>query len=139
MESFQQFIVSLSNDELQLRYAPGKWSIAELVLHCIDTERIYMFRMLNFARQGLLDIPGFDQDVFAQNSHAHTRTAASLADEFAAVRKSTLAFVRSLTPEDAVKQGKANNYLMSVRTLGFVAYGHIDHHQHIALTKYLNR
>lgn len=135
---FHSFILGLTESDLKKRYAPEKWSMAEVILHCIDTERIYMFRMLNFARRGLLDIPGFDQDTFAANSHADARSAASLADEFRSVRASTLAFVRSLSEEDPVKQGKANNYQMSVRTLGFVAYGHIAHHHQVMLSRYLS-
>jgi hypothetical protein len=137
-KTFASFIRDLPAERLRYSYAEGKWTAAEVIQHLIDTERIYMFRMLNFVRHGMMDIPGFDQDSFVRHSQANTRSLESFVNEFNAVREGTITFLETITQEDSKVIGKANNYQMSVRTLGFVTYGHVAHHLNILMEKYLN-
>ena len=137
LETFTAFINSMPDDKMGFAYTEGKWTIAQIIQHLIDTERIYAFRMLNFVRHGMMEIPGFDQDEFARNVDVSKRTKESFIDEFDVVRKSTIELLKSITPEQALIMGKANNFMISVRAMGYIAYGHIEHHCRVIEEKYL--
>jgi len=119
------------------RYAEGKWSIREVVLHLADAERVFSYRLLRFARGDATNLPGFDEGPYVQNGGADARTLADLADEFAAVRRATLALV---TPHDDVamsRRGTANNHPVSARALAWIMAGHVEHHARILKERYL--
>ncbi len=137
--TFTEFISNIPDEKLNYRYAPEKWSIAQIFQHIIDTERIYGFRILNFVRNGMMEIPGFDQDAFAREADVSSRTKQSFADEFSAVRRSTIELLKTITPEQAMITGKANNNKISVRSIAYVAYGHIVHHCRVIEERYLNK
>jgi hypothetical protein len=134
---YSKFIRAIPPERMRFSYAEGKWTISEVLQHINDTERIYQFRMLNFARHGLMEIPGFDQDAYVRNSNANTRNLESFANEFEAIREGTIQFLENITLEQSKIVGKANNNMMSVRTLGYTACGHIVHHSNILREKYL--
>jgi hypothetical protein len=138
LQTFTAFINNIPDEKMSYRYAEGKWTVAQIFQHVVDTERIYVFRMLNFVRQGWMDIPGFDQDAFAKNADVSKRAKQSFIDEFDAVRKSSIEFLKSITPEQSLIIGKANDVKVSVRAMGYVAYGHIAHHSAVIREKYLN-
>ncbi|MBP6311019.1 MAG: DinB family protein [Flavobacteriales bacterium] len=118
------------------RYAPGKWSVKELLQHVIDTERIMSYRALTFARQDPNSLPGFEENEYAACSNADRRSLTELSDEFNLVRKSTIALFRSFTDEMLVAHGNANGRSMSVRALGYVIAGHGQHHVNILEERY---
>lgn len=114
--------------------APGKWSVLDLLTHLSDTERVFAFRLLWFARNGGAELPGFDQDQWARVSGGAGRTLAQALDEFAAVRRSTLALVEGL-PEDAVsRRGVASGHPITVRALAWIIAGHVEHHLEMLTT-----
>lgn len=118
------------------RYAPGKWSVREVVGHMSDTERVFAYRLLTFARGDRSELPGMDQDVFMAASGFHARPLASIASEFSAVRESTLALVRSLAPGDADRVGVASGHPVSVRALTWIIAGHAEHHLNVLADRY---
>ncbi|HRE65037.1 MAG TPA: DinB family protein, partial [Ferruginibacter sp.] len=103
----------------------------------IDTERIFNFRALCFARNESKNIPGFEEDDYAANSHANERSWDSLCEELALVRQSTLALFNSFNEADFLKSGSANNKPVTVLALGFMTIGHIYHHINIINERYL--
>ena len=119
------------------RYAPGKWSIKEVLAHLADAERIFAYRALRFARGDATSLPGFDENLFAAASGADTRPLAELADEFSAVRRATIALGRGLAPEALLHRGSANGFEVSVRALLYVAAGHELHHLQVLRDRYL--
>ncbi len=118
-------------------YAPGKWTIKEMVGHIIDTERIMIFRLLSFARGEQAPLPGFEEDDYVAHAHFKDRTLFSLSEEFALVRKSNLYLIQSLNEEELNRMGTANGKSMSVRALTFVMAGHVIHHTNIIKERYL--
>ncbi len=118
-------------------YAEGKWTLKELLQHIIDTERIFNFRALCFARKEAQNIPGFEEDEYAANSHANERSWDSLCDEMIVVRQSTLALFNSFNEADFLKSGSANNKPVTVLALGFMSIGHIYHHINVINQRYL--
>ena len=119
------------------RYAEGKWSIREVLGHLADTERVFAYRAMRFARNDETELPGFDENAFVANGTFDSRTLASLCDEFAAVRAATIHLFRSFTPEEWIRQGTANRARMSVRALAWIAAGHELHHVGVLKSRYL--
>jgi hypothetical protein len=118
------------------RYAPGKWSIRDLVGHINDTERLFVSRAFWFARGFDSPLPSFDQNVAAGAAAADERTWSSLVEEFGTVRAATLSFFQYL-PEDAWRRrGIASDNPLSVRALAYLAAGHVVHHMRILRERY---
>jgi hypothetical protein len=126
----------ISDADSLLRYAPGKWSVREVVGHMIDTERIFGYRALRFARSDKTPLPGFEQDDYIAAANFDERPWADLIDEFYAVRRSNLAMFRGLTPEAWLRQGTASDNAMSVRAAAYVIAGHERHHLGVIRDKY---
>lgn len=118
-------------------YAPGKWTLAESLLHVADTERVFSYRMVRIARGDMTPLPGFDQDAWVPQSRAENRALDDIVDEVAAVRTSTLALVQSLDTTAIAQLGTASNNPLSVRALTWVIPGHFAHHLALTHTRYL--
>jgi hypothetical protein len=118
-------------------YEPGKWSVKELVGHLLDTERVFAYRALCFARGDRTPLPGFDQDEYVRGAGFNRRKLADIAAEFAAVREATLRLFGSLDREAWARRGTANESEVSVRALAYIAAGHTAHHFRILRERYL--
>ncbi len=118
-------------------YAEGKWSLKVLLLHIIDTERIFNFRALCFARKETASLPGFDENVYAENSYGNRRTWKSLCEELKAVRKSTELLYAGFNVETLDNSGISNNKPNTVIALGFTTIGHLNHHLKIIEERYI--
>lgn len=118
------------------RYAPGKWSVKEVVAHLSDAERVFSYRALRFARADTTDLPGFEEDDWVANGHFERRALASIAAEFAAVRAATLALFGSLDEEELLRRGTANGQEVSVRAVAALLVGHERHHVGLLRERY---
>lgn len=119
------------------RYAPGKWSIKELVGHIIDTERIFAYRALRFARNDRTELPGFEQDDYIINSAFDALPLEELAREFEFVRNGNLLMLRHLDDAAWQRRGVASENEVSVRALAYIMAGHERHHMEILKSRYL--
>jgi len=131
------FLRTISEEASLARYAPGKWSIREVVGHIIDAERIFTYRALRFARNDETALASFDENAYITNASFDDRTLASLSDEFEAVRRATVLLFASLNATEWMRRGIASNNAMSVRALAWVTAGHELHHVGIVKTRYL--
>lgn len=118
-------------------YAPGKWTIKELVGHIIDTERIMVYRIVSFARGETASLPGFEEDDYVANARFKDQNLFNMAEEFALLRKSNLYLINSFNEEELNRMGLANGKEMSVRAIIYVLAGHIIHHTRIIKERYL--
>jgi hypothetical protein len=117
-------------------YAPGKWSIKEVVGHISDAERVFSYRALRIARADSTPLAGFDEQQWVPPARFGDRALAHLAAEFAAVRAASIALLDGL-PEDAwTRSGTANGQQVSVRALAAIIAGHALHHQRILVERY---
>lgn len=137
LEETLSVLRNLSEAQGGHRYAPDKWSIKEVIGHVVDTERIFAYRVLRFARNDKAPIEGFDQDEFARNSRFDERTLADLVAEFEHVRRANLILFRSLSDEALGRHGIASEAGVSVRALLYITAGHERHHMEILKTRYL--
>jgi hypothetical protein len=119
-------------------YAPGKWSIKELLCHMMDTERILAYRALRFARNDKTPLSGFEENDYAPQANAGNRTIKKIADEMERLRQTTYDLFVNLTPEMLQRSGMANNLELSVINLGYIISGHESHHRKILKERYLS-
>lgn len=139
-DSLVQFESSLNNisaEKQMYQYAENKWTVKEVVQHMIDTERVFAYRALRFARKDQTDLPGFDENLYVDNSEANQRDFKNLLDEFVAIRKATILLFQSFGDEILKYQGKASGSSMSVRAIGFIISGHLIHHLQVIKNRYL--
>jgi hypothetical protein len=119
-----------------LRYAPGKWSVREVVGHIIDTERVFTGRALAIARRDPADQPSMDQDLWMANAGFDRRPLASLTAELLTVRDATLSLLRSFDDEVVMRPGRAAGNPFRVRGLVWTIAGHELHHLAILAERY---
>jgi uncharacterized damage-inducible protein DinB len=131
------FFKSIPAEKVAYRYAPGKWSIKEMLQHIIDTERIFAYRALSIARHDKTPLPGFDENSFAAASNADARTWESLLQEFEAVRKSTDLLLQSFTSDHLQQSGTTNEHTNTTLAISFMIFGHMLHHINILKERYL--
>ena len=122
------FLSAISEEQSLKRYAPGKWSMRELLGHVNDGERVFMYRALWFARGFEDPLPSFDQDNVSWANHI---------DEFRAIRSSTLAFCRNLPADAWLRSGVASDSPVTVRALVYIVAGHLSHHVDVLRERYL--
>ncbi len=128
---------SLSEAKGNHAYAPGKWTIKEVVGHMADTERVMSYRALSFARQDPASLPSFDENAWTPTAQFNKRTLASLVAELLAVRNASLALFDGFPPDAPARRGTASNKEISVRALGHILYGHVAHHLAVIKERYL--
>lgn len=131
------FLQNLPPDKWDYRYAEGKWSIREVMLHLMDSERIFTYRALRIARNDETPMAGFDQDAYVPNSNAVNRSWESIISEYAAVRESSIQLFGNFIPEMWQNTGLANNYSVSALALAYITYGHERHHLKVIQDRYL--
>jgi uncharacterized damage-inducible protein DinB len=136
-KKFESLLRNLPLEKHNFSYAEGKWTMKELIQHIIDTERIFSYRALCFARNDSTSLPGFDQDVFVENDTANDRDYYDLLDEMAVLRKSSVQLYKSFSDEALLRIGVASDNKMSVRALGYLFSGHQIHHLNIVKERYL--
>jgi uncharacterized damage-inducible protein DinB len=136
-EPLLQFYTSLPEDKADHRYAEGKWTVKELLLHIIDAERIFSYRALRIARKDKTPLPGFDENAYTPASKASDRTLQSLEDEFAAVRKATDIMISTFDEEQLSQRGTASDQPVTVNAIAFIMFGHMIHHKQVLEERYL--
>jgi hypothetical protein len=118
-------------------YAPGKWTLKEVVLHCADAERIFAYRALRIGRADNTDLPGWDENAYAPASGANARSLESLLNELESVREASVMLFEGLPAEAWTRSGTANGMQISVRALAWITAGHLLHHLEVIQDRYL--
>lgn len=120
-------------------YAPGKWSVKELLCHMMDAERIFGYRALRFSRNDSTPLSGFEENDYAPQANAHARTIQQLVIEMKNLRATSTDLFASMTSEMLQRKGPANNKLISVVNIGYIIAGHETHHRNILIERYLKK
>jgi hypothetical protein len=136
-DEMRSILSGISEQQGAFRYAPEKWTIKQMLGHVIDTERIFAYRALRISRGDKTPIEGFEQDGYVENGPFERYTMAGIAEEYSAVRSSTLHLFRNLQPQDWTRRGTASGKEVSVRALAYMIAGHEVHHWNLLREKYL--
>lgn len=121
----------ISEDQATIVHPPYQWTIKEVVGHMSDTERVFAYRALRFARGDTTPLPGFDQDAYMLTANFNDRSYEELLRELTLVRQSTIELFRTLPKEAFDRKGTASGYVWTVRNLGRCCVGHVRHHLEI--------
>ena len=127
----------LTDGQAEFRYAPGKWSIKEVVGHINDAERIFAYRLLRIARGDRTPLASFEQDGYIETGNFSARQLADLLEEFSAVRRASITLMRSLDDKAWMRRGTASQKEITALALGFIIAGHERHHCNILQECYL--
>ena len=131
------FFSSVPKEKLEYRYLPEKWTIKELLQHIIDTERIFMYRLLRISRKDSTALAGFDQDIYVEPSEANSKTIEKLIHEFTITRLYSINLVHSISNANLMNMGTASNSTVSARACAFILLGHSIWHIEIIKERYL--
>ncbi|WP_449401202.1 DinB family protein [Chryseobacterium wanjuense] len=127
----------LTEQQSLFAYAEGKWTVKELLLHLSDTERVFQYRILAFARGDQNELPGFDEELYADQSFANERSLESLLEEYQLIRKSSQILLETMNPSALKNMGIANGNEIAVETVGKLIVGHNFHHLNVIGERYL--
>jgi len=143
MEAFERYGINTIQSELPMLeklgnriYAPNKWTAKDILQHITDTERVFAYRALRFARKDRTPMPGYDENLFSLNARANDKSLTDLIEEFTFVRKSTVALFKNFSIEDYLQKGICLNKEMSAISVGFAIVGHFQHHFQILRERY---
>ncbi len=139
MQETRGLLEPLSDAQADHAYAPGKWTIKEVIGHLADSERIFSYRALRFGRGDATELAGFDQDPYVPAGAFGARMLVSLVEELTAVRQATVRLLAGLPAEAWLRRGVASGHVVSVRALACIIAGHELHHRSILETRYLAR
>ncbi len=127
----------LGPQEAARRYAPGKWSLKQVLGHLADTERIMAYRALRIARGDPTPLAGFDENRYVEGADFDARAMEALVEEYRAVRRASVLLFRGFSGEAWTRRGAANGVEVSVRALAYIIAGHELHHLEVVRTRYL--
>jgi len=134
---YEDFFKRIPSDKLYYKYAEGKWTIAEVLQHVIDTERIFMYRCFRIARHDDTPLAGFDQDVYISPSLANSKTLEDLIAEYKITRQNSIIILKSLSEDDLKFMGNTDGKAMSARAAAFAVLGHEIWHLKILKERYI--
>ena len=137
LDSVVAFYSAIPHDKHDFAYAEGKWTIKAILLHIIDTERIFTYRALRIARLDKTPLMGYEQDDYAVTAKAGSRTLMNILEEYKAVRHAPIALYNSFDSVSLAQIGEASGFPISVRAIGYILTGHENHHNQIIVERYL--
>jgi len=137
MNAMITFYEGIEEGKHEYRYAEGKWTIKEIINHLIDSERVFCYRAMRFARCDKTNLSGFEENHYADASKANNRSLPSLLEEYRFVRQSTISLFNSFDNDMMLNKGLVGGGEVSVRALGFLIIGYEKHHKSVIIERYL--
>ncbi len=134
--AFMSMLSVLPTEKMAHSYDKNKWTVQEVLLHMIDTERMFQNRALRISRKESRSLSGFDQDKYVKNLPQIVRSIESIRDEYETVRKGTFLLFAGLTKVEMKLQGRVGNYTLTLPSIPFIIAGHEIHHLNILNDKY---
>jgi uncharacterized damage-inducible protein DinB len=129
----------LSEEEANHRYAPGKWSVKEVLGHIIDTERIMTYRLLRVSRGDQTPLAGFDETYYVEAAQTHTLSMEAILEDFKATRNAAITLIQNIPAGAWANIGNANGMEITTRAIAYIIAGHEMHHRKIVEERYLKR
>lgn len=133
---FTEMLEALTEQQLDFRYEDNKWSLRELLVHCIDTEAIFNYRALCIMRGETQTLPGFDQDDYVKNASINHYNKEYIINYFTITRYNTLVLFKNMDPELWEREGHVADYTMKLKAIPAVIAGHLEHHIRVIKDKY---
>jgi hypothetical protein len=126
----------LKKEDFGFSYDEGKWSIGQLLQHCIDAEQIFAYRALTIARDDKRVIRSFDENLYAKAS-VNSYNCMDLTEAMLLARKFTYSMFKGFHPEWLEKTcHNEQNENFSARSIGHICIGHWLHHKNVLSSRY---
>jgi hypothetical protein len=135
-DRLRTLLAPVSDAQALHRYAPGKWSVKDMIGHLADAERIFAYRMLRIGRGDPAPMPGFEENDYVRAAGSDARALADLLSDWAAARDSTIAIVKGMPEEAWERRGTANDATLSARATVYIILGHVEHHLAVLADRY---
>ena len=135
-DELKALLQGVSEEQANVRPAPGEWSIKEVIGHICDTERVFAFRALWAARGDVQPLPGFEQDNYVRATDFNARTLSDLVEEFSLQRRANVLCFKPLTAEELVRKSSASGNPITARAVLYMMAGHVMHHVESLKTSY---
>jgi len=132
-----ELFLSIPEEKWNFAYAPGKWTIKELVIHMMDAERVFAYRALRFSRNDKTELPGFEENEYVPFYNAKHKSEVAIIEEYKAVRNATIAMFSNFDNDMLKRTGTANKNEFSVEMIGAIIVGHELHHLDVLKDRYL--
>lgn len=129
---------NISPEKWEFRYEENKWNIKQVLIHLIDSERVFAYRALRIARGDKTPLPGFEQDLFVTFCEDDKRSVQSIIDEYSSVRDASIVLFENFTEKMMNQSGTASENIMTPRAAAFIIAGHEIHHTEVIKERYLN-
>jgi len=136
LEDMQRLASAVPGERETFAYAPGKWTLREVIGHLGDGERVFGFRAFCFSRGDANPLPGFDENDYVVNANSNARPLAELIQDFVLLRQTNVRMFRELRPDQWELAGTSNGERITVRALAFIMAGHVRHHFGILWERY---
>jgi hypothetical protein len=136
LQTFLDFLHNIPTEKQEYAYAPEKWTTKQMLQHIIDTERIFSYRSLAFARKETQALPGFDENQYNDNAYLTNVSFQDLITDFELVRKSNISLFKTFANDAVMFKGTASNFSINALELGFVMVGHVIHHMQVYKERY---
>lgn len=133
----EDFYTGLPESKADYAYAPGKWTLKEVLQHVTDAERIFSYRLLRIARKDATPLPPFEENDYVVNADANKRSFDAIKQEFLAVRRSSNLLIESLTETQLNHRGIVSGTETSANAIAFILFGHLMHHKAVIEERYL--
>ena len=137
LDETKSFLTNISEEQSLNSYAPGKWTIRQVLNHVNDGERVFATgrsgSLVAFRMRCLLS----DQDVCVEAAGANDVSWNDLTNEFNNVRQSTISLFENLPAEAWMRTGIASGYPFTVNALSYIIAGHVTHHRNVIQERYL--
>ena len=137
LEEITENLALITADKADHAYAEGKWTLKELLQHMIDTERVFSYRAMAFARGEQQNLPGFDENEYANTARIAARNLVEMKEELLSLHRAVYFMFKGFTEEDLLRSGMANNNKVTVNALGYITIGHVRHHFGVIRERYL--
>lgn len=127
----------LSKEQQLFAYAKGKWTISQVIMHIIDTERILAYRILRISRGDQTPLEGFDENLYVANGNVLERNFSDVLEEYSTVRQASVSLLKSLDESHLSKKGFVNGKEINLNDIAYMLAGHEIHHINVIKERYL--
>lgn len=138
-KNFRKFLKKIPGKKIDKAYAEGKWTIKEMLQHIIDTERVFAYRSISFARKDGNALPSFNENSWAATSMASQRDWKEMIEEFKTLRAANQLMFASFDDSQLRSIGNASGKEVNVLAIGYMMSGHVEHHMNVLKERYLSK
>jgi uncharacterized damage-inducible protein DinB len=131
------FIQSIPADRLGFAYAPGKWTVAQVIGHLSDTQTVFLNRILYISRGQSVALYPFDEQAWVESAGHDELGREKLLNLYESGAAHVQSVVAGLSPGSLGREGVANGVEITVEEIILYLMAHEKHHLRVIRERYL--